>query len=101
MIEFGFMHYIKTKFESYRYPHKRRVPVRITFGIGILGCYLVSIVNAIVISLAQFRATWLYASIFLSIIIFCICLVSQLKQRSALWAGPFWSDIFSGRVAMV
>ena len=54
---------------------RRRVPVRITFGIGIIGCYLVSIINAIVISLAQFRATWLYASIFISIIIFCICLV--------------------------
>jgi len=53
---------------------QKRVETKYTFIGGVSGCWFVSVATACVISLASFQETWLYCSIFASIIIFCICL---------------------------
>ena len=57
---------------------RKRLETKYTYCIGVTGCLLVCVTTGVVISLAQFREPWLYASIFVSILIFCISFVSKI-----------------------
>lgn len=65
---------------------KKRLETKYTYLMGVCGCLVVCVSTGIIISQAQFRETWLYASIFMSILIFCISLPLGMVSSAAIIA---------------
>lgn len=76
LLGYSFVKFTSTEVEKNGIKQKR-LDTRYTLLMGVVGCFVVSVMTGLVIACAEFREPWLYCSIFVCIVMFCICLVSK------------------------